>query len=179
MVYTNHPTAELFVNGKSYGKKTKTKEGTLQERYRLMWMDVVYEPGEVKVVAYDAAGNPAGEKIVKTAGEPYTLKLEADRSIISADGKDLAYVYVSVVDKDGNLCPNDQRLINFEVAGQGWYRAGGNGDPTSLDLFHLPQMHAFYGMMTAIVQAGEKAGTIKLEAKAEGLKSETISISVQ
>ena len=179
IVYTNHPTAELFINGKSYGKKTKTKEGTLQERYRLMWMDTVYEPGEVKVVAYDAAGNPAGEKTVKTAGEPYALKLEADRNIISADGKDLAYVYVSVVDKEGNLCPNDQRLITFEVTGQGLYRAGANGDPTSLDLFHLPQMHAFSGMMTAIVQAGEKPGSIQLEAKAVGLKNETIHISVR
>ena len=179
-VYTNHPTAELFVNGKSYGKKTKTKDGaSLQERYRLMWMDVIYEPGEVKVVAYDKTGNPAGEKIVKTAGDPYGFKLEADRNVISADGKDLSYVYVSIVDKDGNLCPNDQRLINFEVTGQGWYRAGGNGDPVCLDLFHLPQMHAFNGMMTAIVQASEKKGTAILTAKADGLKSESISIRVQ
>ena len=179
-VYTNHPSAELFVNGKSYGKKTKTKESdNLQERYRLMWMDVVYEPGEVKVVAYDAAGNSAGEKVVKTAGEPYGFKFEVDRSTISADGKDLAYVYVSVVDKDGNLCPNDQRLINFEVTGQGWYRAGGNGDPTCLDLFHLPQMHAFNGMMTAIVQSTENKGTATLTAKAEGLKSESVTIQVR
>jgi len=83
------------------------------------------------------------------------------------------------VDKDGNLCPNDQRLINFEVTGQGWYRAGGNGDPTCMDLFHLPQMHAFYGMMTAIVQSTEKRGAAILTASAEGLKSETISITVQ
>ena len=179
-VYTNHPSAELFVNGKSYGKKTKTKESdNLQERYRLMWMDVVYEPGEVKVVAYDAAGNSAGEKVVKTAGEPYGFKFEVDRSTISADGKDLAYIYVSVVDKDGNLCPNDQRLINFEVTGQGWYRAGGNGDPTCLDLFHLPQMHAFNGMMTAIVQSTENKGTATLTAKAEGLKSESVTIQVR
>jgi beta-galactosidase len=178
-VYTNHPTAELFVNGKSYGKKTKTKEGSLQERYRLMWMDVIYEPGEVKVVAYNAAGNPVGEKITKTAGEPYGFKLEADRSILSADGKDLAYIYVSVVDKDGNLCPNDQRLIQFEVDGQGWYRAGGNGDPTCLDLFHLPQMHAFNGMMTAIVQSSGKKGTVTLTAKNERLKSESITIRLQ
>lgn len=169
-VYTNYASAELFVNGKSYGKKSKSNE-TLQHRYRLMWMDVVYEPGEVKVVAYDKDGKAVDEKIVRTAGKPHHLELIADRMEISADGKDLAYVTVRVVDKDGNLCPHDNRLINFSVKGAGQYRAAANGNPTSLDLFHLPQMHAFSGQLTVIIQSNELPGAITLEAKAKGMKS--------
>ena len=177
-VYTNYPTAEVFVNGKSYGKKQKSNE-TLQHRYRLMWMDVVYEPGEVKVVAYDKAGKPVEEKIIRTAGKPDHIQLTVDRKELTADGKDLAYITVSVVDKDGNLCPHDSRLINFAAKGAGKYRASANGDPTSLDLFHLPQMHAFSGQLTAIVQAGETAGNIQFEAKAKGLKSGKIVIATK
>ena len=170
VVYTNYPTAELFVNGKSYGKKQKSNE-TLQHRYRLMWMDVPYEPGEVKVVAYDQTGQPMEEKMVCTAGKPDHIQLTVDRTEIAADGKDLAYITVSVVDKDGNLCPHDGRLISFSTKGAGRFRASANGDPTCLDPFHLPQMHAFGGQLTAIVQAGETAGTIHFEAKAKGLKT--------
>ena len=127
-VYTSYPSAELFVNGKSYGKQRKLTadesralEGqdslALQRRYRLMWMDVPYEPGEVKVVAYDASGKPAEEKVIRTAGKPHHLELVADRTRLSADGKDLAYITVRVVDKDGNLCPADSR--NGKLLGEG------------------------------------------------------------
>lgn len=181
-VYTSYPSAELFVNGKSYGKQRKLTadesralEGqdslALQRRYRLMWMDVPYEPGEVKVVAYDASGKPAEEKVIRTAGKPHHLELVADRTRLSADGKDLAYITVRVVDKDGNLCPADSRMVNFSVKGAGKYRAAANGDATSLDLFHLPKMPAFSGQLTAIVQSGEQAGEIVFEARAKGLKS--------
>ena len=181
-VYTSYPSAELFVNGKSYGKQRKLTadesralEGqdslALQRRYRLMWMDVPYEPGEVKVVAYDVSGNPAEEKVIRTAGKPHHLELVADRTHLSADGKDLAYITVRVVDKDGNLCPADSRMVNFSVKGAGKYRAAANGDATSLDLFHLPKMPAFSGQLTAIVQSGEQAGEIVFEARAKGLKS--------
>nr|WP_239058238.1 beta-galactosidase GalB [Bacteroides sp. 214] len=174
-VYTSHPSAELFVNGKSQGKKTFSNESVLH-RYRLMWMDVVYEPGELKVVAYDKAGLAVEEKTVRTAGKPHNIELRVDRKEITADGKDLAYITVRVVDKEGNLCPHDARLINFSVKGAGSYRAAANGDPTCLELFHLPQMHAFSGELTAIVQAGETAGTITFEAKAKGLKSGKVII---
>jgi beta-galactosidase len=175
--YTNYPTAELFVNGKSCGKQSKNST-TLQNRYRMMWHNVEYQPGELKVVAYDKDGKAAEEKVIRTAGKPYKLELTADRTQITADGKDLAYITVRIVDKDGNLCPNDASLVNFSVIGAGKYRAAANGDPTCLDLFHLPQMHAFSGQLTAIVQAGDKTGTIEFEAKAKGLKSEKISIKV-
>ncbi|MCD7898929.1 MAG: DUF4982 domain-containing protein [Bacteroides sp.] len=177
-VYTNYPSAEIFINGKSYGKKSKSNE-TLQHRYRLMWMDVVYEPGELKVVAYDKAGKAVEEKIVRTAGAPHHLEVIADRNEISADGKDLAYLTIRVVDKDGNLCPHDGRLVNFSVKGAGKYRAAANGDATCLDPFHLPQMHAFSGQLTAIVQAGETAGSIQFEARAKELKSGKLIMKAQ
>lgn len=188
-VYTSYPEAELFVNGKSYGKQRKLdakaalslKEKDalwLQRRYRLMWMDVPYEPGELKVVAYDKDGRPAEEKIVRTAGKPHHLEVVADRMQLTADGKDLAYLTVRVVDKDGNLCPADNRLVTFSVKGAGTYRAAANGDATCLDLFHLPRMHAFSGQLTAIVQTGTEAGQLVFEAKAKGLKSAKLTLDV-
>lgn len=178
-VYTNYPSAELFINGKSYGRQTKHKNGTVENRYRLMWHDAVYQPGEVRVVAYDEQGNPVAEKTVRTAGKPHHIELVTDRSSLQADGKDLAYVTLRIVDKDGNLCPNDGRLVSFKVKGAGKYRASANGDPTCLDLFHKPEMHAFEGMLTVIVQSGEKTGEIELQATAKGIKTGTIRIPVK
>ena len=178
-VYTNYPAAELFINGKSYGRQTKHKNGTVENRYRLMWHDAVYQPGEVRVVAYDEQGNPVAEKTVRTAGKPHHIELVTDRSSLQADGKDLAYVTLRIVDKDGNLCPNDGRLVSFKVKGAGKYRASANGDPTCLDLFHKPEMHAFGGMLTVIVQSGEKTGEIELQATAKGIKTGTIRIPVK
>lgn len=188
-VYTSYPEAELFVNGKSYGKQRKLDAKTalslkekdalwLQRRYRLMWMDVPYEAGELKVVAYDKDGRPAEEKIVRTAGKPHHLEVVADRMQLTADGKDLAYLTVRVVDKDGNLCPADNRLVTFSVKGAGTFRAAANGDATCLDLFHLPRMHAFSGQLTAIVQTGTEAGQLVFEAKAKGLKSAKLTLDV-
>lgn len=189
-VYTNYPSAELFINGKSQGKRTKDLSVTVfnsadsvsmaqlkrQQRYRLMWMDTKYEPGTLKVVAYDKDGKAVAEKEIHTAGEPYRIVLEADRTEIAANGKDLAFVTVKIVDKDGNLCPMADNQLSFKVKGKGWYRAGANGDPTSLELFHKPTMKAFYGMMTAIVQSEEEAGEITLEATAKGLKKGVLKI---
>ena len=178
-VYTNYPSAELFINGKSYGRQTKHKNGDVEQRYRLMWHDAVYEPGEVKVVAYDNNGKAVAEKIVRTAGKPHHIELSTDYPTLKANGKDLAYVTLKVVDKDGNLCPTDGRLVNFKVKGAGKYRASANGDPTCLDLFHLPQMHAFSGMLTVIVQSGEESGEVELQASAKGLKAGKIKIKVE
>lgn len=177
-VYTSYPSAELFINGKSYGKQSKNNT-TLQNRYRLMWMDAIYEPGEVKVVAYDAQGKVAEEKIVRTAGKPHHIELVADRTQLAADGKDLAYINVRVVDKDGNLCPDDHRQIIFSVTGDGSYKASANGDPTSLELFHLPRMQVFNGQLTSIVQSGEKEGKLVFEAKAKGLQTGRIEIGIR
>ena len=190
-VYTNYPSAELFINGKSQGRRTKDLSVTVhnsadslsiatfkrQQRYRLMWMDTVYEPGTVKVVAYDADGNVAAEKEIHTAGKPYRIELEADRSTIKADGKDLSFITVKVVDKDGNLCPTAENEIMFKVKGAGSYCAGANGDPVSLESFQEPHMHVFSGMMTAIVSSSEEPGEIVLEASSKGLKKAVIVIN--
>ena len=184
-VYTNYPSAEVFINGKSQGKRTKdltvTAENSAdsasiadfkrQKRYRLMWMDTKYEPGTVKVVAYNEKGEAVAEKEIHTAGKPDHIELVADRNEIKADGKDLSFVTVRVVDKEGNLCPDAQHLIKYSVKGAGTYRAGANGDPTSLELFHVPQMKVFNGMMTAVVQSTDKPGEIILTATGKGLKS--------
>lgn len=178
-VYTNYPSAELFINGKSYGRQTKHKDGTVENRYRLMWYNTIYELGEVKVVAYDENNKAVAEKTVRTAGKPHHIELSTDYPLLKADGKDLAYVTLKIVDKDGNLCPTDARLVNFKVKGAGKYRASANGDPTCLDLFHLPRMHAFSGMLTVIVQSGEKSGEIELQASAKGVKTGKITIKVK
>ncbi|MFA7139646.1 MAG: DUF4982 domain-containing protein [Proteiniphilum sp.] len=192
-VYTNYPSAELFINGKSQGVRKKDLSVPLkgsysseaqkglerQKRYRLMWMDTRYEPGTVKVVAYDNNGNAVAEKEIHTAGKPYRLVLEADRNVISADGKDLSFITVSVEDKNGNPCPNVNELVKFNVKGAGTYRAGANGDPTSLDLFHLPQMHLFNGKLVAIVESADKPGTITFDANAKGLRSASIKIQAK
>ena len=189
-VYTNYPSAELFINGKSQGIRTKDMSVTVhnsgdslsvanlkrQQRYRLMWMDTVYEPGTVKVVAYDSEGNAVAQKEIHTAGKPYRIELEADRTAIKADGKDLSFVTVKVVDKDGNLCPMADNEITFRVKGAGSYCAGANGDPISLESFQEPHMHVFSGMMTAIVSSSEEPGEIILEASSKGLKKGVIVI---
>ncbi|MDO4230039.1 MAG: glycoside hydrolase family 2 TIM barrel-domain containing protein [Capnocytophaga sp.] len=189
-VYTNYPSAEVFINGKSQGKRSKDlniplegsytdeaqKSFERQKRYRLMWFDTKYEPGEVKVVAYDQNGKPAMEKVVKTAGKLHALRLTADRKTIKADGKDLSFITVEAIDKEGNVCPNINELVTFKVSGAGTYRAAANGNATSIDQFHLPKMHLFNGKLVAIVQAGEKAGKITFTAQAKGLKDQQIEI---
>jgi beta-galactosidase len=149
------------------------------KRFRLMWEEVKYVPGEIRVVAYDASGYPKMEKIVKTAGKPHHMELSTYRTSLAADGKDLAYVTVKVVDKDGNLCPLDGRLMTFSVEGAGSYRASANGDPTCLDIFHEPRMHAFNGMLTVIVQAGDAPGNVTLKVKAKGLEPGSMTLPVE
>lgn len=192
-VYTNYPTAELFINGISQGVRTKDMSVTWensadkesmeslkrQKRYRLMWMDTKYEPGVVKVVAYNDKGEAVAESEVRTAGKPHHIELEADRRVIKADGRDLSFVTVKVVDKDGNLCPDTSHSIAYTVSGEGFYRAGANGDPVSLELFHEPKMQVFKGMMTAIVQSDGDSGKITLRATSKGLKSAKIEISAE
>lgn len=177
-VYTDYPKAELFINGKSQGVREKN-DSTNMNRYRLMWMETVYEPGEVKVVAYDDKGNAVAEKVMRTAGKPDHIVLTPSRKELSADGEDLVYITVQVADKDGNIVPTDTRRVKFSAKGAGKFRATANGDPTNLDLFHLPEMPLFAGAATAIVQAGDKPGTVTFEAKAPGVKGAKITIPVK
>lgn len=180
-VYTSWPEAELFVNGVSQGRRSKLspsapceglQDEALEGRYRLMWNDVVYQKGELRVVAYDSEGNVAASESVRTAGKPYALHLECDRTSIARDGEDLAYVTVSVTDKDGNTVPTDAREVFASVSGAGEFRAIANGDPCSLEMFHHPHMHLFAGKLTVIVRSKVNAeGPVLLKVNAKGLKA--------
>ncbi len=207
--YTDYPEAELFLNGKSQGRIKKVTEKpnewntasreqqakTRLDRYRLRWNDVKYEPGELKVVVYDENGQQAGEKILKTASKPAQLKLDVwtqltdgspllskgvgDR-LLQADGNDLAFVTVSLVDKNGTLIPNAQDQLAFEVSGAGNFRGVCNGDATSLEPFTQPTMKLFNGQLVVVVQAAKHAGTLtmKVTDKERKLK-QTVKIQVR
>ena len=168
--YTDYPSAELFVNGKSQGRIFKNHLSTVTlgksknlDRYRLRWNNVVYEPGELKVVAYDDNRNKAAEETVHTAGAPVKIKLEADRKMIHADGDDIAFVTVSLLDKDGNEIPTSTDELLFSVEGKGKFKAACNGDATSLEPFTEPRMKLFSGKLVVLVQSITKKGTMTLK----------------
>jgi beta-galactosidase len=173
--YTNYPKVELFVNGKSMGIKSKSNIGKY-EKYRLMWKNVIYQPGEIKAVAYDNNGKSVATKIIKTAGTPTSIKLTADRTIIQSDGKDLSFITVEITDKDGNLCPNAQRLLFFKTEGAGTLKALCNGDPTDLTSFASNYMKAFNGKLVAIISSGKSSGEIKLTVSGERLSTKEIIV---
>lgn len=195
-VYSNYPTVELFVNGRSQGRRTKDEMIKLedsyynasapdfarQRRYRLMWMDVRYEPGTLRAVAYNAEGQPCAEALVETAGEPYAVQLipepGSDTLTAGTPEGELAFFTVRIVDKQGRLCPHADNMVSFKVKGEGCYRAGANGDPTCIESFQNPQMHVFNGMMTAIVMPTGKPGTIRVEARSKGLRSASSAVHV-
>ena len=174
-VYTSYESAELFLNGKSLGVRRKDKTSP-QNRYRLMWMDVKYEPGTLKVVALDSNGKAVQEAQVSTAGKPHQIVLQADRKELTGDGKDLSFVTVSVLDKAGNLCPTATDELQFDVKGAGRFQAVCNGDATSLESFVKPKMKLFSGKLVVIVQSDGKAGEIILNVTGKNLKSGKINI---
>ena len=198
--YTDYPSAELFVNGKSQGKITKaTSEQvnfrnaniekhtpqTIFDRYRLRWNDVRYEPGELKVVVYDEQGLKAGEQTLRTAGRPSAMKLDTwtqgGGQQLRADGEDLAYVTVSLVDKRGVEVPTATDQLVFEVKGAGQFRGVCNGDATSTEVFTNPTMRLFAGKLVVTVQAGQKPGKLQLTVrdKSRKLKAQTVTFDVK
>ena len=198
--YTDYPSAELFVNGKSQGKITKaTSEQvnfrnaniekhtpqTIFDRYRLRWNDVRYEPGELKVVVYDEQGLKAGEQTLRTAGRPSAMKLDVwtqgGGQQLRADGEDLAYVTVSLVDKRGVEVPTATDQLAFEVKGAGKFRGVCNGDATSTEVFTNPTMRLFAGKLVVTVQAGQKPGKLQLTVrdKSRKLKAQTVTFDVK
>ena len=216
-VYTNYPEAELFINGKSQGRRkhidvdldeylkatvrAKTPWGhdtfadpnaknNRLDRYRMRWMDVVYEPGEVKVVAYDKDGKAVAEKTLRTAGRPHHIEVEADRPWMAAqpvdsDGKALdtpclTYYTIRVVDKDGNLCPDADNQLSFQVKGQSArFNSCCNGDATSLEVFTEPTMKAFHGQLVVVVESTPTAGTSTLTVSGKGLKAAKTTITIK
>ena len=182
--YTDGVEGELFVNGKSQGRVRKDKSSRL-DRYRLRWNNVQYEPGEIRVVTYNQYGDKVGEDVRKTAGEPAQLNMvaecpdnentgiacmvegcEVEHGIhLKADGNDLAFITVSLLDQDGNECPLADDELTFEVSGAGIFKAACNGDATSLEPFTLPQMKLFCGKLVVIVQSKKQKGDITIKVK--------------
>jgi beta-galactosidase len=170
--YTNYDEVELFLNGKSLGKKRKTEDD-----YKLVWR-ITYTPGTIKAVATKEGKGPLIKEI-KTAGNPAKIFLEPDRNQINADGKDLSFVTVKVVDEEGTLVPHADNLINFEIKGEGFIAGVDNGCQTSHEPFKANYRKAFNGMCLVIVQAKEKPGKILLEATSEGLEPASVEIMVK
>lgn len=171
-VFTSGDEAELFLNGQSLGKKAKG-----EYEYRLRWDDVAYEPGELKVVAYKD-GKAWATDTVRTAGEPASLELSADRSRIQANGEDLSFVTVRVVDRDGLFCANAMNEIRFEVEGPGEIVATDNGDPTDMTAFPSHHRRAFNGLALVIIKAKPgQTGTITVKAEASKIKGHVLNIN--
>jgi beta-galactosidase len=170
-VFTSGDEAELFLNGRSLGRK---KKGEFE--YRLRWDDVVYEPGALEVVAYKN-GKTWAKDLVRTAGGASKIEASADRSTIRADGFDLAFVTLRITDENGLLASRANDPLDFEIEGPGEIVAADNGDPTSFEPFQASQRRAFNGLCLAIVRAKRgEAGEIRVTARAEGLKAGTAVI---
>lgn len=161
--YNDADSVELVVNGKSAGFSKKTGS-----RRHAEWR-VRYEPGMVEAVAWKN-GEAVRRKVIRTAGSPAQVRLTPDRREIAADGRDLSYVTVEILDKDGNLCPDADNLVKFEVKGSGFIAGVDNGSQTSMERFKDNKRKAFYGKCMLVVQNNGKAGRISVRAVAEGLK---------
>jgi beta-galactosidase len=182
---------ELFLNGKSLGRKKRFSEPVVlpvgpnvsqdrkySSKYRLMWQ-VPYQPGTLKAVAYQDGKQVAVDE-VRTAGAPARVKLVPDRATIQADGDDLSFVTVRIEDKDGNLCPEADNLVHFSVTGAGSIRAVDNGNAATTELFNADHRKAFSGMALLIVRSeGGKAGRIHVSATSDGLAQGTTEIATQ
>ena len=170
-VYTSGDEAELFLNGKSLGRK---KRG--QFEYRLRWNDVVYQPGKLKVIAYQQ-GKRWATDVMQTTGPAAQVKLASDRKIIRPDGQDLAFITVTIADNDGLAVPRSMNRVKFALEGPGEIIATDNGDATSHESFQAKERAAFNGRCLVVVRskAGE-VGKITVKAEADGLKSGTAVI---
>jgi beta-galactosidase len=173
-VYTSGDEAELFVNGKSQGRR-KLEPGEC----RLRWDDVIYQPGEVNVVVYKD-GKEWAKDMVKTTGAATQLSLSADRTDIRDDGKDLSFITTRIADDDGLTVPRTHNPIHFSVEGPGEIVATDNGDATSFESFQSPDRRAFNGMALVIVRAKVgQSGAIKLKCASAGLQGATITIKAR
>lgn len=177
--YTSYPEAELFVNGKSQGRRRKAGKAVQGEaaaghaatpeearrragRYRLMWDNVVYEPGELKVVAYDSQGRKVGSTAVYTAGKPEQLLLTCDNTVEGLPCDGLVYVTVTMLDGKGVPVPDTDDELSFSVSGAGRFKAVCNGDPTSLESFAEPHMKLFHGKLVVIIERTAGKGDVTL-----------------
>ncbi len=177
-VYTNGDCAELFLNGESLGMKCKQpKSDSSIFRFRLMWTDITYEPGELTAVAYKA-GQQIGKQTMVTAGEPTQLRLSPDRTKLDASGMDLSYVLIEAFDAEGNPAPLADHEVQIEVEGAGVLAGAGNGNPQSFDPFQNDTVNLFYGKAMLIIHAGQEAGPINVRVSADGLGSDSVRLVV-
>jgi beta-galactosidase len=177
--YTSYDAVELFVNGESKGRRSK-QLNSIAEQYRLIWNDVRYAPGEIKVVAFDADGKPAREEVVKTAGPPVRLEMHADRTSISADGDSMVFVRVQVVDAAGILCPSADNEIEYAIDGPVEVVGIGNGDPTSLQPFPEHHRRVFGGLAVVYARSiSGEGGPATIKAQSAGLQSSAITIETE
>ncbi len=175
--YTSYSKAELFVNGVSQGVRYKDDTNLLQ-RYRLVWSGVRYEPGELKVVALGQGGEALAERVVRTAGEPAALRLTPNRTRLAADGDDLAFVTVDVLDTEGNLCPRADSACVFALEGPAEIAGVGNGDATSIEPFIASERRAFNGKCMVIVRTVKGGGgKIVLSASSDGLCGAAVELA--
>lgn len=168
--YTNCEEVELFLNGKSVGTKTKQADDL-----HLMWR-LTYEPGTLKAVSR-TGGKEILTREIKTAGAPAQVVLEADRTEITADGKDLSFVTVRIVDAENTLAPRADNLVQFEVSGEGKIVGVDNGLQTSHEPFKANYRKAFNGMCLVVIQSTKQSGNITLTARSEGLRESTLVIN--
>ena len=185
--YTDGVEGELFVNGKSQGRIRKNPKERL-DRYRLRWNDVKYEPGEIRVIAYDANGNKIGEDVQRTAGKAAILMAKAEpsaydlpTSTYKANGEDLIYVTVSAADKKGTEVPTCDNELSFSVKGAATFEAVCNGDATSIQSFKEPQMKLFNGQLVVILRTTQTAGkaTLTIKDKQGKLKATTLTFETR
>jgi beta-galactosidase len=178
-VYTNGDEAELFLNGESQGRRSKQpKSDNSVDRFRLMWNDVVYQPGELKVVAYKA-GRKIGEQTLKTAGKATQLRLTPDRRRLHANDQDLSYVLVEALDAEGNLAPLAMDKISLSLVGEGSIAGVGNGNPQSFAPFQAQEVELFYGKAMIILKSGQEPGKMTLKASADKLDAATVVIGAE
>lgn len=171
-IFTTGDEVELFLNGKSKGRK---KKGELE--YRLRWDDILYEAGELKAVAYKN-GEQWAENVVQTTGEAFSLKMEVDRDRITADRKDLAFVTVKVTDREGRMVPDAAFPVRFIVEGPGEIVATDNGDPSDMLAFPSSQRNTFSGKCLAIVRGKvDEPGIITIKALSPGLRESSYSLT--
>ncbi len=171
-VYTNCREVELFLNDKSLGVKKK-----MPEDLRLIW-NVPYIEGKIKAVG-KTKDKEIISKEVKTAGDPAKIILSADRNTISADGRDLSFVTVSITDKESTLVPDASNLVKFEISGEGFIAGVDNGLQTSHEPFRADYRKAFNGLCLVVIQSNERAGKITLKAKSEGLEEASVVIEAK
>ncbi len=173
-VFTSGDEAELFLNGRSLGKKKKA-----HYEYRLRWDDVKYEPGELKVVTYKNGKRWAAQTI-QTTGAAAQLMASADRKQISADGEDLSFITINVADANQLTVPESNNKIIFSIEGPGEIVATDNGDPASLVSFASKERAAYFGYVLVIVRSQKgKTGIIKVHASSNGLKAVVQEITAQ